>query len=297
MKLLWRNESRNASRAQYVVKRQTPTIRPFLPLHTHDYGEIVYIEAGECVHKINSKCQNLKRGDLFIIRPEIDTHHFIKGENPVTLLQILFCRKSYDFLHRRYFNHDRGKTIWHKKVQEPLLFSLNIAQRVWIENSFSHLLTGNNSRFELERFIMNLTDTLTAGEAAGNRPDSEDNWLDVALREILEPVHFQKGTKGFVDLCGRSHEHVERELKKKTGHTIIYVVNKARMGWASYTLTFTKMEIIDIAYDCGFSSISHFYRLFKQEYGVAPSRYRKTFRSVTDVRAQELLPLYAYTKT
>ncbi len=297
MKLLWKNESHGTSRAQYVVKRQTPTIRPFLPQHTHDYGEIVYIEAGECVHKINSKTQNLKRGDLFIIRPEVDSHRLIKGEKPVTLLQILFNRRSYDFLNRRYFTHDRGKAIWHKKTEEPLLFSLNIAQRVWMENSFNHLLTGRNSRFELERFIMNLTDTLTAEKNEGKKSESEDNWLDFALREILEPVHFQKGTKGFVELCGRSHEHVERELKKKTDHTIIDVVNKARMGWASYTLTFTNMEIIDIAYDCGFSSISHFYRLFTQEYGVAPSRYRKTFRSVTDVRSQELLPFYAYTKS
>jgi AraC family cel operon transcriptional repressor len=32
--------------------------------------------------------------------------------------------------------------------------------------------------------------------------------------------------------------------------------------------------ILDIVLDCGFHNVSHFYKLFREQYGISPRRYR-----------------------
>lgn len=47
--------------------------------------------------------------------------------------------------------------------------------------------------------------------------------------------------------------------------------------WAAGAYVISKKEfcLTDIAFACGFSSSAHFSRLFKQVYGVTPSKFRK----------------------
>ena len=85
-----------------------------------------------------------------------------------------------------------------------------------------------------------------------------------------------------MSLCNKSPEHVERELKKRTGKTITEVVTQARMSWAAYKLAFTTTEVLDIIFDCGFNSTSHFYKIFKKYYMVTPFQYRENYKNILD---------------
>ena len=38
--------------------------QPFMPLHSHDYGEIFYVERGSGIHEVNGELQSLSRGNL-----------------------------------------------------------------------------------------------------------------------------------------------------------------------------------------------------------------------------------------
>lgn len=40
-------------------------------------------------------------------------------------------------------------------------------------------------------------------------------------------------------------------------------------------LTTTRMQVTDVAYECGFRSLEYFIRLFKSKYGVTPGKYRE----------------------
>jgi AraC-like DNA-binding protein len=53
------------------------------------------------------------------------------------------------------------------------------------------------------------------------------------------------------------------------------MVMTARMSHAAYLLARDDTRIAEIAFDCGFASISHFCRTFKAIYGVAPGELRK----------------------
>jgi AraC family cel operon transcriptional repressor len=109
------------------------------------------------------------------------------------------------------------------------------------------------------------------------------DWLQRACREISQPQHFHLGAKALVRLAGRCHEHVARELKKATGMTPTEYVNRIRLNYAAQTLEISEKPIIDIATECGFNSLGHFYQMFRKQYNMPPRLYR--------LRRHRVLPL------
>ncbi|MFA7185827.1 MAG: helix-turn-helix transcriptional regulator, partial [Victivallales bacterium] len=63
-----------------------------------------------------------------------------------------------------------------------------------------------------------------------------------------------------------------------TGMTPLQVINLYRMEYAAVQLRMTSKEITDIASECGFDSLSHFYRVFKSFFKLPPGNYRKRYR-------------------
>ena len=53
-------------------------------------------------------------------------------------------------------------------------------------------------------------------------------------------------------------------------------INQERLKYAVYLLAQTDREILDICECCGFSNVSHFYHLFREQFGVSPAKFRKT---------------------
>ncbi len=268
MKLLWENETGQNATHYYILKRQTPTIRPFLPPHTHDYAELVYLERGSCTHYCNGEETRIGKGDVLFIYPDSVEHCYRDYDASISLLQILFPRSSFSFITTRY--RPWVGSLLGESIDNPLC-TFGPLQQIWFEHNFNRLLVAEESLMEIERFLLNFIGMIFQRD---DEPAS-GSWLEKAIREIREPTNFRRGAQGFIDLCNRSGEHVEREVKRRTGYTITGIVNQARMAWASYMLIFTDVEIIDIANGCGIQSLSHFYKLFRNHYGVSPARYRK----------------------
>lgn len=68
-------------------------------------------------------------------------------------------------------------------------------------------------------------------------------------------------------------------IKKHMGQTFTGFINSLRLEKAAHLLTSTMDSACDIAYDCGFSSIPYFHRLFSLHYGMSPCSYRKKIQS------------------
>lgn len=273
MKLLWDSETRSDDTQHYILKRQTLSSRPFLPLHTHDYAEMVYVERGSCTHVMNDVSNTVGKGDVLFMLPDNDEHQYVDADRALSLLQILFEKDSLAFLIHRY--GPSVARILTRGHRSPLV-TLTPLQQIWFERSFNALLVNPGSLIAIERFLLNFAALVDQAERRNN--SAAVSWIEKAFQEIQEPANFRKGVRGFVDICNRSGEHVEREVKKLTGNTITDVVNQARMAWASYMLIYSDMEIIDLAEACGFGSHSRFYKVFRDHFGLPPARYRKQTR-------------------
>ncbi len=75
------------------------------------------------------------------------------------------------------------------------------------------------------------------------------------------------------DGVGISRVHMHRKLKELTNQSARDFIKNIRMKQAAYILTTKKMNISEVAYAVGYSSLPHFSNSFKSFYGVSPKEY------------------------
>lgn len=79
-------------------------------------------------------------------------------------------------------------------------------------------------------------------------------------------------------ICGHIHVskyHFCRSFKRRIGMTVMEYVLKTRIAMAKNLLEKEQLSVTEISNRCGFSSSAYFSRVFKEEAGVSPLRYRK----------------------
>jgi len=68
-------------------------------------------------------------------------------------------------------------------------------------------------------------------------------------------------------------------FKKATGLTFTDYLARTRIERAKNLLLNPNVRVSEVAYDCGFISLTHFNRIFKRVVGKSPTVYRRTLRS------------------
>jgi AraC family transcriptional regulator len=75
---------------------------------------------------------------------------------------------------------------------------------------------------------------------------------------------------------GVSKFYLNRIFSGITGQTLMAYVNRRKLVSSLHELQYTKMHIVDISEEYGFSFESAFIRSFKREFGVTPDTFRRT---------------------
>jgi len=83
-------------------------------------------------------------------------------------------------------------------------------------------------------------------------------------------------------LVGLSPSHFAKKFRQSTGLSLQRFVNRRRIGAALEWLRDPSRSLAHVALDLGFSSQSHFTRLFTGTTGMTPARYRRHFRRRAD---------------
>ncbi len=99
-------------------------------------------------------------------------------------------------------------------------------------------------------------------------------WLRSACWAMREERNLRGGLSRCVELSGVSSAQLLRTLKAYRRQTPTTFINRPRLERAALLLATTTVEIGEIAADCGFRALSHFYRLCSERYGQTPRVYR-----------------------
>ena len=242
------------------------------------------------MHEMNGLRATVKKGDLLFIAPHHIEHCYTEADENLSLLQILFRQDSFSFITERYsksvgmFFQDDARNPFHH---------CNPIQQNWIKRNYNQLMVNRGDLIDFECFLLNIFNIIRQSSRSIHG-DPAKPWINHALEGIQEPENFRKGVQGFVELCRRSQEHVEREVRKHTGQTTSYIVNQARMAWASYMLLFSDMEILDISQGCGLESVSYFYKVFRKSFAISPGQYRRLMRHYTAIEEQDAINTWRF---
>lgn len=102
------------------------------------------------------------------------------------------------------------------------------------------------------------------------------SWLSELLLNMSKIENLQEGYERMCELAPCSPSHLCRLMKQISGKTPTQYINQERLKYAVYLLAQIDREILDICECCGFSNVSHFYHLFREQFGVSPAKFRKT---------------------
>jgi len=246
-------------------------------LHDHCFAEVLCLDEGECLHQINGHSIRLTTGDCVFIRPwDCHSFHSVKGR-PFWLLNVCFQWHLNAKIAQRYFSG--GPSPFGEDMPMPKTIRLEAGSMRWMRNTFFSLLQAPATSFYIERYLMNLfAELCIVPEEKSLLGVEAPIWIKNAWQSIQHPEHLRLGLPEFHRLCGRSPEHVSREFSRLTGRTLTRSINQLRMEYASSLLAGSNREIIDVALDCGFESLSHFYACFLRHSGTSPSAFRKRAR-------------------
>lgn len=243
-------------------------------LHDHEFGEIFCLDKGSFRHHVNGKDFTLTTGTLVLIRPW-DCHSFHGvTHRPFYLNLVCFDWRIFQYLRQRYFPDQ--ETLYGEAEDFPRMISLNEYQLKRVRSLFLSHFSKCSDRFTIERFLLNLFAEFYAPQTSSNISASTlPDWMAEAWRRIHEPEYFRLGVNEFCRLSGRSREHTSRVFHKITGLTLEQAIRQLRMDHAALLLEASSLEIIDIALECGFQSLSHFYVCFQKTYQTSPLAYRR----------------------
>ena len=118
---------------------------------------------------------------------------------------------------------------------------------------------------------------LLAGNGYINNYEYKDNErIDRVFKYIFDNFKQEISLTTIAGIAKMNIQAFCRYFKIRTQKSFTAFVNEIRIGHACKLMAESEESIIQIAYECGFNSISNFNRFFKQIKGVTPREYRKT---------------------
>lgn len=249
--------------------------RPLSRLHCHDYFELLLVERGVARHRINGRTERLPAGTLAFVRPE-DTHMLQQSTaEGCQIINVMFRTTTAAHLRGRYGAELGDRFFWSKRpIPDTYLLSRPRFERAI--NSSLELQRSRRDLVMIEQFLLYCMTRIVDYVAA--MPAGTPRWLVSACQASRSPEVFRKGAAGFVEVAGRSHEHVCRAARRYIGLSPSAYVNRIRMEYAAMHLGGSETSIAQIAAECGIENLSHFYTLFRQHYGNTPRQYRVMHR-------------------
>ncbi|MCE2438449.1 MAG: response regulator transcription factor [Candidatus Latescibacteria bacterium] len=122
---------------------------------------------------------------------------------------------------------------------------------------------------ERDSFLANINRTLPLQDSWKRRLESflEDNYKNPELRFEDVERHFRfSRTYGY------------RMFKQHLGESFSVRLRKIRLAKAEEALKNTTASVSEIAYQCGFASLSTFSKVFKAKFGRNPTTYRRNWK-------------------
>jgi len=247
-------------------------------LHSHDYYEVVIFAEGEVNYVCEASVYLPKRGDVIIIPPGKFHMSKLRGESTN-------YKRHVFYLYPNAFD-EVGSCLAEilKNSVEGVLFSFPSMEKseellVLAEKLGKAMKKGGELNYALGfGYIIEIFALLNRNDIrpGGDTESLPENIL--ALQQYLDTNYTEiDSVSDVAEHFFYSREYVSRLFKKYYDTTILDYIHKLRIAKAK-TLIADGMQIIDVCYAVGFSSLSTFIRAFRAATGMTPSEYRKMVR-------------------
>lgn len=236
--------------------------------HSHDFYEITAVCRGNGLHLINGTKFQQFEGDVVFLRPG-DCHAFLKQSEDIIMISFSVEKSEFEKIAEVFSSEvldDLKPRAMPKSFHCPSLSpNINLNHNVMKSDYAEHDL-----KFLLSFFLKEYIDAM--GQEKSGLPRN----LDYAIKEMQNYENLKGGVPRFVELSFYSQSHLSRLVKAHFNLTLHEYVLNLRLAAAYNELVLTGESTESICEKIGYSSLSHFNKIFKEKFKATPAEVRKT---------------------
>jgi len=255
--------------------------------HQHSFFELVYILSGKGKQCINNYNFDYQPGHMFLITPQ-DCHSFEIEEST----EFFFLRFNDIYIKSKGIhveNVERLEYILHNANHKPGCILKNQSDKALVKPVVEALIREAINRDiydkEITAQLVNTIIVVVARNIAKYMPEQVDMSSDQKIVDILNYLQSniyepEKIRASAVSLhFGISEHYLGRFFKKHSGQTMQSYLNNYRTTLIEHRLKHSDKRMNEIVLELGFTDESHLNKFFRNQKGLSPREYRKTFQN------------------
>lgn len=258
-----------------------------VPLHMHNYLEMTFVYKGSCTIVFDKEEHiRLEQGSLILINKEFP-HRVLDTTRDDIVLNIILKK---DYLSSSFLSRLSNKSIITGFLIESLIHErnsnkfllFNTAGHAGIFDILEHIL---GEYFDkticsneiIDSYLIILFSELIRLDENNKKINTQTTRNDVTVIDLLHYIeeHYKDCTLNQMGQHFNFHpNYVTKLLKQSTGKTFMELMQQQKMNKAVLYLTDSNLSIPEIVEEIGYSSVTFFYKKFKELYGVTPHQYK-----------------------
>ncbi|OLS33519.1 AraC family transcriptional regulator [Bacillus sp. MRMR6] len=255
-----------------------------IPLHIHDYIEMMFVYRGTCTVTVNRKRISLRQGELILINKE--TPHSVGATTKQDIIINMILKQDYlspSFLSRLsrksiISQFMIGSLVSSRKQNHFLIFRTGEQSKVMeiMENIMCEFFDRDFCSSEIiDSYLVVLFSTLIRNNKIIN--EAPNNHKDESILDYLKYIEDHYRDCSLVEMgqtFGFHPSYLSTLLKKSTGNSFKELLQIQRLNQAALLLVHSDLPIPEIAEEVGYSSVTFFYKKFKELFNETPHNYK-----------------------
>lgn len=258
-----------------------------IPLHMHNYIEMMFVYRGRCAVTVKGKKIDLNKGELILINKE--TPHSVGATTRQDIVINMILKQ--DYLSPSFLSRLSQKSIISQFMIESLVSNrkqnhylvfrpgehtnvIEIMENIMCEFFDRDFCSGEI----IDSFLVVLFSTLIRYKNNLTRQEPLNQNDHTSFLDFLRYIEENYKDCSLVKMgqtFGFNPNYLSTLLKKGTGKTFKELLQIQRLNQAALFLSNSDLPIPEIAEEVGYSSVTFFYKKFKELYHDTPSSYRE----------------------
>ena len=256
------------------------------PAHCHEVYELNFVEnAKGATRTIGDSHETIGNLDLVLMTgsklvhvweqgtcPQQDIYEITIHIDPDLFFSPLMDKRAFASIHRMIVRAQRGLAFLEPAIQILRDDIINLAHS---NESFASVVRLFNLLHHLS--LVEDARELSSSAFIDAHEENEDERIRKTKEYIETHYMCDIGIQEMADLACMNVDSFSRFFHKRTGRTPNRYLIDYRLGIAARMLLTTKLSVAEIGFSCGFNTLSHFNRLFRESKGCTPSEFRERF--------------------